>query len=181
MCARETTPISVNRHFPGSLYLPHQLSNKESCCSLGLCGTSSPHPVQYVVSDLPSPEVIVEPCRAVAHLSAASGNRSTTTSLLTGRGYSGHVRHLMTNNRTKKKNCTKKLTTKRQITARLRLRYASILWVKVLSLPPYLLSPLSRDHQSFFLSLRKVSAFDEFTLVSYRIKQGSIIKGVREG
>lgn len=146
MCARETTPISVNSHFPGSLYLPHQLSNKESCCSLGLCGTSSPHPVQYVVSDLPSPQVIVDPCRAAAHLSAASGNRSTTNSLLTGRGYSGHVRHLMTNNRTKK-NCTKKLTTKRQIATRCRVEVCkcslgdSVVFTS--SPPPYLLSPFS--------------------------------------
>ncbi len=156
MCACKTTPLPLSIFFfPGSLYLPHQLSDKESCCSLKLCGASSPIPVQPVVSDLLSPQVNHEPHRAAAHLSAACGYRSMTTALLTGRGERSHVWCMMTKNRTK--NCIE-FKSQRQI-----VKFACVLRALVLSLSlpflPFLFfSPppfLSWDHQSSFSSLGK--------------------------
>lgn len=69
----------------------------------------------------------VEPCRAAAHLSAASGDWSMTTSLLTGRGHACHDRYLLTEDRAE--NCTESQIMKG-------LSYESVLWLSVLSLPP---------------------------------------------
>lgn len=106
----ETTPVLLNIHFPGSLYLPPSAlwqrvllvgHTKAPCCSLGLCGLGPS--CRSLTSPFP-PQVTVEPCRAAAHLSAASGDWSMTTSLLTGRGHACHDRYLLTEDRAE--NCT---------------------------------------------------------------------------
>lgn len=129
----ETTPVLLNIHFPGSLYLPPSAlrqrvllvgHTKAPCCSLGLCGLGPS--CRSLTSPFP-PQVTVEPCRAAAHLSAASGDWSMTTSLLTGRGHACHDRYLLTEDRAE--NCAESQIMKG-------LSYESVLWLSVLSLPP---------------------------------------------
>lgn len=140
-------------HFPGSLDLPHQPLTKShtKACSLGplWCFITSTWSSPSFLPPPPFPQVTVEPCRAAAHLSAAPGLWSMTASLLTARGYSGHLRQEQS-----LKSAQKKWKTKRQIAARLRYAGGGIV------LSP---SALRRDHQSSFLSLGNVSDFDKFT------------------
>ena len=129
----ETTPRTSEHPFPRkSLSAPISSLTKSPAgrshqSSLLQPGALWPRPI-LSFSDLSfPPQVTVEPCRAAAHLSAAPGDWSVTTSLLTGRGHACHDRYLLTEDRAE--NCTESQIMKG-------LSYESVLWLSVLSLPP---------------------------------------------